>query len=264
MADQARSGELLLVATPIGNLEDITLRALSCLREADTIAAEDTRRAKILCSRFEIGARLIPYHAHNEHRVTAGLLDEVDRGRRVAVLSDAGTPGIADPGFFIVREARQRGIEPVIVPGVSALTFAALSCGLPIDRFAFLGFPPVKSGRRRRFLETAKGMAMTVFIYEAPHRISRLLNEIREVMGGETPVALVREATKVHEECIRGTADELCAASVDRRWKGEFVVAVSLREAGAVEHDANEDRRTRRSKSPARSPEPDARPAPAP
>jgi len=227
----SQAGNLFLVATPIGNLDDMTFRAVSTLRDADLIAAEDTRRARILCSRFDIQSRLIPYHAHNEHRTTAGLLDRVEAGERVVVLSDAGTPAIADPGFFIVRAAYERGITPTVIPGVSALTFAAVACGLPVDRFVFLGFPPVKSGRRRNFLVEAAGMQMTVFIYESPHRIERLLSQIVEVMGPQTPVALVREATKLHEECLRGTAGELAEVHSGRRWRGEFVVAVNTRES---------------------------------
>jgi len=256
MSRDGKPGQLYLVSTPIGNLEDITLRAVSVLAAADIIAAEDTRRARILCCKFDIAAKLIAYHAHNEHRITASLLDQVDAGLAVAVLSDAGTPAIADPGFLIVREARRRGIEPTVVPGVSALTFAAVASGLPVDTFAFLGFPPVKQGRRRTFLQQAAAMDTTVFLYEAPHRIHRLLEEIRDIMGEGTPVALVREATKVHEECLMAAVGELLSEFGERKWKGEFVVGINAREVTGVEHSSSGDRRTRRGKSPARFPAP--------
>jgi 16S rRNA (cytidine1402-2'-O)-methyltransferase len=230
---QTDSGWLALVASPIGNLEDITLRALRVLGEADLIAAEDTRRARTLCSKYNITAPLTAYHAHNEHRKTQQLLDQVQSGRRVAVLSDAGTPAVSDPGFLIVRAALERGIEPLVVPGVSALTYAVVAAGLPVDRFHFAGFPPVKSGRRRTFLESLRRHDATVFLFEGPHRIGKLLGEVVEVLGAATPVALIREATKLHEETIRGTAGEIAAACADRAWRGEFVIALDLREKAA-------------------------------
>ena len=222
-------GWLALVATPIGNLEDITLRALRVLKEADLIAAEDTRRTRKLCSHFDIHTRLISYHAHNEHRKTEKLLDMVERGKRVAVLSEAGTPSVSDPGFLIVRAALARGIEPVVIPGASALTYAVVAAGLPVDRFTFLGFLPPKPGKRRRFLEALKETETTVFLFESVHRIPGLLEDIAEVLGPHTPVAVIREATKLHEERIRGTAAEILARHGTRDWRGEFVVAIDTR-----------------------------------
>lgn len=239
-SNSVSAGWLALVTTPIGNLEDITLRALRILREADEIAAEDTRRAGILCQAHGIHARLTPYHAFNEHRRTAALLDAVAGGRKIALLTDAGTPAISDPGFLLVREAVARGMEPQIIPGVSALTFAVVAAGLPVNEFAFLGFPPVKSGRRRTFLERIRTLGLTVFLFESPHRINKLLAEIAEVVGPATQVALVREATKMHEECLRGTAVELRDRFQDRNWKGEFVVAVRPVEAGEPPPAENE------------------------
>ena len=219
-------GWLALMATPIGNLEDITMRAIRTLREADTIAAEDTRRSGILCKAYDVHARLVAYHAYNEHQRTASLLDEVVAGRKIVVLSDAGTPAISDPGFMIVRAALSRGIKPVIIPGVSAVTFAVVACGLPVDRFAFHGFPPVKSGKRRKFLEKIREGSMTAFLFESPYRINRLLGEIAEVFGAETPVSLVREATKLYEECLTAPVGQLMAKHGKRDWKGEFVVVI--------------------------------------
>jgi len=226
MDDTGKTGWLALVATPIGNLEDITLRALRILREAELIAAEDTRRAGILCQRYDIHARLLAYHAFNEHRRTAAILDEVAAGRKVVVLSDAGTPAISDPGFLMVRAALERGIEPQVIPGVSALTFAVVAAGLPVDRFAFLGFAPVKPGKRRAFLARIRDSGMTCFLFESPFRVTRLLEATAEVLGPDTRVALIREATKLHEESLRGTVGELLAKHRDREWKGEFVIAV--------------------------------------
>ena len=229
------SGWLALVATPIGNLDDMTMRAIETLRQAEVIAAEDTRRALILCTRFDLHARLVPYHAYNEHRRTEALLDEVAAGRRIVVLSDAGTPAISDPGFFLVRAALERGIEPRIIPGVSAHTFAVAAAGLPVDHFAFWGFPPVKPGKRRTFLLQIRAFAGTSFLFESPFRVTRLLGEVVDVCGPQTRVALIREATKIHEECLRGTAQELLARHGQRTWKGEFVVA--LRPAEVVDSD---------------------------
>lgn len=225
-ASPQSAGWLALMATPIGNLEDITMRAVRTLREADVIAAEDTRRSGILCKAYDVHARLVAYHAYNEHQRTESLLDDVVAGRKIVVLSDAGTPAISDPGFMIVRAALARGIKPVIIPGVSAVTFAVVACGLPVDRFAFHGFPPVKSGKRRKFLEKIREGGMTAFLFESPYRINRLLGEIAEVFGADTPVSLVREATKLYEECITAPVAELIAKHGKRDWKGEFVVAI--------------------------------------
>lgn len=220
-------GRLYLVSTPIGNLADITLRALETLKTVDLIAAEDTRRTRQLLSHFDIHTRLVSYHAFNEHRKTEALLDRIEAGDAVAVVSDAGTPAIADPGFHLVREAVRRGIEPVVVPGVSALTFAATAAALPVDKFAFYGFPPVKSGRKRQFFEQLAGEDKTVFLYESPHRIAATLQLIAEVIGPDASLALIREATKLHEEIQRGTAAELAARAAARPPRGELVIAIA-------------------------------------
>lgn len=234
-----QEGKLYLVSTPIGNLADITLRALEVLKSVDLIAAEDTRHTRQLLTHFDIHTRLISYHAYNEHARTAGLLAEIESGVSIAVVTDAGTPAIADPGFMLVREAVRAGIEPVIIPGVSALTFAATAAALPVDRFAFYGFPPVKSGRKRQFFERIAAEDKTVFVYESPHRIAGTLALIAEVLGPETPLALIREATKIHEETRRGTAGELAAQAAAKPLRGELVIAISPRRGGdGVEEDA--------------------------
>ncbi len=224
-------GKLYLVSTPIGNLEDITLRALNVLRSVDMIAAEDTRHTRQLLAHFDIHTRLVSYHAFNEHRKTEELLDEIRSGKSIAAVSDAGTPAIADPGFLLVREALKAGIEPVVIPGVSAVTFSVTASGLPVDKFAFYGFPPVKSGRKRSFFERIAAEDKTVFIYESPHRIAKTLREIAEVLGDDTPLAVIREATKVHEEVWRGSAGELAEQAEKRTVKAEFVIAISARES---------------------------------
>ncbi|MFA7230430.1 MAG: 16S rRNA (cytidine(1402)-2'-O)-methyltransferase [Victivallaceae bacterium] len=220
------NGKLYLISTPIGNLEDITLRALNVLKNVDVIAAEDTRRTRVLLSHFDIHTRLISYHAHNEHRKTEELLEKVRAGLKLAVVSDAGTPGIADPGFLLVREAVKSGIEPEIIPGVSSLTFAAVASALPIDRFAFYGFPPVKSGRRKTFFQQIGKEDKTVFIFESPYRIGKALADIASEIGPEVSVAVIREATKMYEEVLRGTVSEIISATREKTWKGECVIGI--------------------------------------
>jgi 16S rRNA (cytidine1402-2'-O)-methyltransferase len=223
-------GQLFLLSTPIGNLEDMTYRAVRILQEADLVAAEDTRRAMKLMNHFEIKVKLTSFHMHNERAKTNGLLQRVENGEKVVVLSDAGTPAIADPGFYIVREAASRGIEPIVIPGVSALTFAAVAAGLPVDQFTFAGFLPVKKGKRQKVLEKMQETGITCFIFESPYKINKLLTEIVEYIGPETPIALVREATKIYEETIRGTAGEIQQQHGERKWKGELVVAIDMRD----------------------------------
>ena len=220
-------GKLYIVSTPIGNLNDITYRALETLRSVDMIAAEDTRHTRKLLTHFDIHAKLCSYHTHNEHDKTARLIEEVRAGLKLAVVSDAGTPAIADPGFLLVREAVAAGIEPEIIPGVSALTFAAAAAGLPVDKFAFYGFPPVKSGRKTAFFEQVAAEDKTVIIFESPHRIGKTLDYITRIIGCDTAVAIIREATKIHEEVLRGTAEELLTQNKGRNWKGECVLVIS-------------------------------------
>lgn len=225
-SDHSKTGGLFLVATPIGNLEDITLRALRVLREADVIYAEDTRRTRILLDKFEISKHLESYHIFNEHGRTPELLARVLRGENVVLVSDAGMPCIADPGFLLVRSAVQEGISPVIVPGVSALTFSVAASALPSDSFTFYGFLPVKSGRRNAALQRIAEEGRTSVIFESPFRIEKLLGEILRTMGPETDVAVVREATKIHEEILRGTVSDVLERTAGRSWKGEIVLVV--------------------------------------
>ncbi|MBS3764395.1 MAG: 16S rRNA (cytidine(1402)-2'-O)-methyltransferase [Planctomycetes bacterium] len=235
MVSKNQNGWLALVATPIGNLEDITLRARRFLEEADIIAAEDTRRTRKLCSHFDIHTSLISYHAHNEHKKTPEILDKVVEGQRIAVVTDAGTPGISDPGFLIVREALKRDIEPIIVPGPSSLTFAVLASGFPVDQFTFLGYPPRKTGQRRRFFEQLVGQETTFFIFASVHRIDRVLEDIADVLGPRTRIAVIREATKVHEERLRGAVEDVIVEKQGQKWRGEFVIALDMRNSPVPE-----------------------------
>ena len=220
------SGTLYIVSTPIGNLQDITLRALEVIKNADLIAAEDTRRSQRLLTHFGIKKRLVSCHAFNEHRTVNSILNKVLDGQKVALLSDAGTPVIADPGFHIIREARKRGIEPEIIPGVSALTFAVAASGLPADKFSFFGFAPVKAGKREKLLEQIKEEGRTAFLFESPYRIEKLLNAIEKVFGDDANIAIIREATKLHEEIITGSVPEILAEFAEHNWKGEFVIGI--------------------------------------
>lgn len=217
------AGNLYLVSTPIGNLEDITFRAVRTLQECDLIAAEDTRHTALLLQRYDIHKPLESFHAFNEHNKVEKLISRIREGLNVALVSDAGTPAVADPGFLPLRAALESGLEPVVIPGVSAVTFSVTASGLPVDRFAFWNFVPVKSGRKRKFFEEISECGYTVFCFESPFRIENTLKLIAEVMP-EARVAIIREATKVHEEVIRGSAAEV--ASLQQRWRGEFVIGI--------------------------------------
>jgi len=222
-----RAGVLYIVGTPIGNLEDITLRALKTLAEADLIAAEDTRRTRKLLSRCEIaGKRLESHHDHNKEARTPGLLRRLEQGESVALVTDAGTPGLSDPGYYLVKRAIEAGIDVVPIPGPSALTAALSSSGLPTDRFAFEGFLPVKSGRRQRRLEELSRETRTVVLFESPHRIAKLLSELEERMAGRQ-VVIARELTKIHEEFLRGTVREVAEKIGRRKARGEYVVLIA-------------------------------------
>lgn len=217
-------GTIYIVSTPIGNLEDITLRALRILKEVDLIAAEDTRHTRQLLSHFDIHNRLESCHAFNEHGKVDSLLDMAKNGSSIALVSDAGTPSVADPGFLLVREAVRRNLPVVVVPGVSALTFSVTASGLPVDKFAFRAFAPVKSAQREKFISEILASGLTTFFFESPYRVAKTL-EVMAALAPDCPCAIIREATKLHEEVIRGTAAELNA--IKRDWKGEFVIGIA-------------------------------------
>ncbi|HBC85630.1 MAG TPA: 16S rRNA (cytidine(1402)-2'-O)-methyltransferase [Lentisphaeria bacterium] len=219
-------GTISIISTPIGNLKDITARALEALAQADIVAAEDTRRTSNLLTVHNLHKKLVSCHIYNEHKSVFSLIESALSGQKVAFVSDAGTPCISDPGFLLVREALKSGIEPQIIPGVSSLTFAVVASGLPVDKFSFLGFLPVKQGRRHKALLEIAEEDKTVFVFESPFRMEKLLKEIAEVIGKDAKVAVIREATKLHEEILRGTAEELVQKTSGRNWKGECVVAI--------------------------------------
>jgi len=220
------SGTLYVVATPIGNLEDITLRALRVLREVDRIACEDTRQTRKLLDRHGIAKPLVSYHEHNEEARAAELVRDLEAGKSIALVSDAGTPLIADPGYRIVALARERGVTVSPIPGPSALVSALSASGLPTDAFFFGGFLPAKKTQRRKTLEKVKEYPATLVFYEAPHRIIEALQDIEEVLGPRR-VTLARELTKVHEEFLTADAAQLRDAVAKRPMlKGEITLMI--------------------------------------
>lgn len=219
------AGTLYIVATPIGNLEDITLRALNVLKEVDLIAAEDTRHTQALLSRYDIRTPLTSYHEHNERAKAPLLVARLRQGESIALVSDAGTPTLSDPGFRLVREAIQAGVRVVPLPGASALTAVLSAAGLPTDRFVFEGFLPAKKGQRRKSLRGLEGERRTLVFFEAPHRVKESLRDLWEVLG-DREVVVAREVTKLHEEFIRGQASEVAAELDKRDLRGEITLVV--------------------------------------
>jgi 16S rRNA (cytidine1402-2'-O)-methyltransferase len=220
-----KTGTLYVVATPIGNLEDISLRALRILKEVDVVACEDTRRTRLLLGRYDIGTATTSYFEHNKARKGPYLLGLLAGGKSVALVTDAGTPGISDPGFLLVREARVAGVVVVPVPGPSAVIAALSAAGVPADRFVFDGFLPVKPGRRLNRLRALRELETTVVLYESPHRIAAMLEALREVFG-EVPVVVARELTKQFEEIAWGTPSEHLARLATAPIRGEFTVVI--------------------------------------
>ena len=217
---------LYLVATPIGNLEDITLRAIRVLKQADLIACEDTRQTQKLLNHFAIEKATISYHDHNEAGRAAELIEKLAQGARIAMVSDAGTPGISDPGFRLIALAIERRFPVVSIPGPAALIAALVPSGFPLQPFSFRGFLPPKSGARRRELEQIRESAQTEIFYEAPHRIRETLEDVIATLGPGRRVVVARELTKIHEEFLRGTAAEILAIANARELKGEIVLLI--------------------------------------
>ena len=219
-------GILYIVPTPVGNLEDITLRALRILREADVVLAEDTRTTSVLLKHYDIHAHLASHHKYNEHGTSAGVVERLKAGQTVALVSDAGTPGISDPGFFLVREAVAAGMEVQCLPGATAFVPALVASGLPDDRFCFEGFLPQKKGRQTKLLSLANEERTMVF-YESPYRVLKTLQQFSEVFGPDRQVSACREISKVHEESVRGTLAEVIAHFQEHEPRGEFVIVVA-------------------------------------
>jgi len=241
MDEQCAFGRLYVVATPIGNLEDITLRALTVLAEADLIAAEDTRHTRHLLARHGIDRALVAVHEHNEERQAARLVERLRQGANIALVSDAGTPLLSDPGFRVVRMAAESGIEVVAVPGPSAVTAALSVSGLPTDRFVFEGFLPARSAARRKRLAELRSEPRTLVFFESSHRIEACLADLRDAFGPERPTALCRELTKQFETVLRGSMSELLerVSGDPNQRKGEFVLVVAgAASSGGAEFDA--------------------------
>lgn len=230
MADESQKliAGIYLVATPIGNLEDITLRALRVLRGCDVVACEDTRHTQKLLTHYDIQKPTVSYHEHNETKRAAELLGRVAKGESVALVSDAGMPGISDPGFRVVQLAIARGFAIFPIPGPVAFATALVASGLPTDQFRFVGFLPAQSGARRTALEGLRDERCTLVAYEAPHRISASLADLAAVFGGARQIVLARELTKVHEEFLRGPVESILAELTARdRVRGEFTLLIA-------------------------------------
>ncbi len=219
-------GKLYLVPTPVGNLEDITLRALRILKEVDLVLAEDTRTTSILFHHYDIHTPLLSHHKFNEHDQVESIAERIERGENIALVSDAGTPGISDPGYLLTRCCIEHGIETESLPGATAFVPALVNSGFPCDRFCFEGFLPQKKGRQKRLSQLASE-ERTIIFYESPFRLHKLLVELSEVFGGERMACVAREISKVHEEFRRGTLAELALFYESNTPKGEIVLLVS-------------------------------------
>ncbi|MGV3503165.1 MAG: 16S rRNA (cytidine(1402)-2'-O)-methyltransferase [Adhaeribacter sp.] len=217
--------KLYLVPTPIGNLEDITLRAIRILKEVDTVLAEDTRTSGKLLHHLGIDKRMHSHHLHNEHKAVAHLIERLAKGEKMALVSDAGTPGISDPGFLLVRECLRQGIKIECLPGPTAFVPALLKSGFSAERFTFEGFLPVKKGRQTRLQQLAREERTMIF-YESPHRLLKTLSQFSEYFGADRPVSVSRELTKMFEETVTGPVTEVLAYFTEKAIKGEFVLVV--------------------------------------
>ena len=217
--------KLYIVPTPIGNLEDITLRSINVLIDSDLVLCEDTRRSKILMSHYKINTQLKSFHKFNEHKEVDSIVGQIKEGKKISLISDAGTPGISDPGFLIVRTCIESEIEIECLPGATAFVPALINSGIPSDKFVFEGFLPVKKGRKTR-LETLSNEERTMIFYESPHKILKTLNDFKVNFGSERKISISRELTKVYEENIRGTVEEVISFFGDKKIKGEIVIVV--------------------------------------
>ena len=219
-------GTLYLVPTPVGNMEDMTFRAVRLLKEADLILCEDTRTSGILLKHYDIHRQPMAHHKFNEHGTSAGIVERLRGGQTICLITDAGTPGISDPGFFLVREAVAAGIEVQTLPGATAFVPALVSSGLPCDRFTFEGFLPQKKGRQTRLTQLSEETRTMIF-YESPYRLVKTLQQLGEFFGQERQVSVCREISKIHEESVRGTIEEVVAHFTQTPPKGEIVIIVA-------------------------------------
>lgn len=232
--------KLYIVPTPIGNLEDMTFRAIRVLKEADLILAEDTRTSAKLMKHFEIGTQMMSHHMHNEHQTVEMLVQKIQSGQTIALVSDAGTPAISDPGFLLTRACVENGIEVECLPGATAFVPALVNSGLPNDKFVFEGFLPDKKGRQTRFLTLAEE-TRTMILYVSPHKLVKTLVEFKEYFGADRQVSVSRELSKLHEETVRGTVEEVHAHFDKKAPKGEIVVIVAGKEKEKKEKKSKHD-----------------------
>ena len=219
-------GTLYIVPTPVGNMEDMTLRAIRILKEVDLILAEDTRTSGILLKHFDIKNQLLSHHKFNEHGTSASVVQRLLAGQNVALISDAGTPGISDPGFFLAREAVRAGVEVQCLPGATAFVPALVSSGLPCDRFVFEGFLPQKKGRQTK-LQSLVDEERTMIFYESPYRLLKTLQQFAEFFGADRQVSVCREISKIHEESVRGSLEEVIAHFTATEPRGEIVIVLA-------------------------------------
>ena len=222
-------GKLYVVPTPVGNMEDMTFRAIRILKEADLILAEDSRTSGILLKHYEIKNAMQSHHKFNEHQTVESIVNRIKGGQTVALISDAGTPGISDPGFLVVRECVRNGIEVQCLPGATAFVPALVSSGLPDERFCFEGFLPQKKGRMTR-LNALKEETRTMIFYESPYRLLKTLTQFAEIFGADRPVSVCREISKIHEESVRGTLQEVIAHFTETEPRGEIVIILGGKE----------------------------------
>jgi len=224
--NMTQTGKLYLVPTPIGNLEDMTFRAIRVLKEADLILAEDTRTSAPLLKHFDIQKKVFAHHQHNEHQSSNEIIRFLKEGKNVALISDAGTPAISDPGFYLVREALKNDLSVECLPGATAFVPALVNSGFPTDRFCFEGFLPLKKGRQTRYKILAEE-ERTIILYESPHRLMKTLEEMATYFGAERQISVSRELTKMFEQTVRGTVTEVKEYFETHPMKGEFVICVS-------------------------------------
>ncbi len=233
-------GKLYLVPTPVGNMEDMTFRAIRVLKEVDLILAEDTRTSSVLLKHYEIENKLLSHHKFNEHKTVGSIVERLKMGENIALISDAGTPSISDPGFLLSRACSDADVEIECLPGATAFVPALVDSGFPTDRFCFEGFLPQKKGRQTKLKEIEKEERTTI-LYESPFRLLKLLAQIEEVMGSERRVSVTREISKVHEETVRGTVAEVRTHFEEKSPKGEIVVVIAGKEKKKFQEGEGEE-----------------------
>ena len=218
--------KLYIIATPIGNLGDITKRAIDTLKSVDLIACEDTRHSKILLNHYDIKKPLLSFHSHSGKAKVDKIIEYLKNGDEVALISDAGTPGISDPGYMLIKEVLENGFEVIPIPGPSAVTTALCASGMPTDKFLYLGFLPVKKGRQT-LLKSLSHIPYTIVFYESPHRLIRTIDDLKKYLDGQTKIVIAKELTKIHETFFRGTLEDISKKLPDGKARGEYVILIN-------------------------------------